>query len=251
MNAENIPLNAFIIKNLGILKYVPEKDVYEEKYNKFLWNKLFTKKNNVDYTKLKLTNIAKYSMANNFIANALEKLIKEQVKLYLKIYDDNELKELTVTESNGGIGGLSIKLVSIFNNLNIVEINTMHANMIKNNLDVYNDKCDNYKNKKINIINDDYLNVLYDLNQDIIVADPPWGGYDYKKFKYMKLSLNNINMSYIINKLYQKNKFKVFILLVMKNFDIQNFVNNIESENIIIRNLGKHYFITILGKNIL
>ena len=243
MNEEkDIPDKYFITKNKKIIKYVPEKDVkIENIVSKKEFEKLFpSTEKNIEYKKLLITNIARYSMANRFISNEMEKVLKKYIPLYLK---SKNLKKFTITETNGGVGGLSLMLSKWFNKINIIEINPIHSEIIKNNLSVYN-----VNKKNINILNQDYLDVVYDLNQDIIISDPPWGGYNYKKYKYMKLGLNNINISYIIQKLYKLNKFKMFILIAMKNFDLSNLINNIDARSLIIENLGKHYFIIILGQ---
>jgi len=244
MNEESISNKFYISSKKKVIKYEPEINIKTENISsKKEFNRLFPRWNKpIKFNKLELTNIARYSMANRFISDNMKLILKKYIPLYLKSKNFNEI---TITESNGGVGGLSIMLANLFDNLNIVEINPIHAKMIENNLKVY----DVYQ-KNINIYNQDYLDILYDLNQDIIISDPPWGGYGYKKFKYMKLGLNNINISYIIQKLYKLNKFKIFILIAMSNFDLPDLINNIDAKNIIIENLGKHYFVIILGKDI-
>lgn len=59
-------------------------------------------------------------------------------------------------------------LAKDFEHINACEIINLHADIIKNNLEVYG-----YDNK-VNIINDDYFNDMYKLKQDIIFFDPPW-----------------------------------------------------------------------------
>lgn len=240
MNSEKIDKKNLIIPHLGVVPFKPEKKTTEMKYNEDIWKKLFHMTSN--FKKLRITNIARYSMANLKISDTIYGIITKDLVRYL-CTDIEEIKKMTVTESNGGVGGISIKLSEIFDVMNIVEINPVHAELIKHNLEQYNIP----NSKQIKIYNEDYLDILYTLEQDIIICDPPWGGLDYKKYKFMKLGLNNINITHIINKLYEKNKFKIFILLAMRNFDLQHFINNIVPEEIIIKNMGKHYYIIILN----
>lgn len=248
MNNEEIPNDYFIDNKKGIVRFIPEKNVVKEKYNAVRWKKLFStfkdltgSDKNIDFSKLQLSNITRYSVANPSIGHGLEHLLKKYIGMFL----NKPIEELVVTETNGGVGGLSIRLANIFNKINIVEINDIHVRMLENNLKVYG-----YESPKTNIqiYNEDYMDIAYDLNQDIIVSDPPWGGYDYSKSKSMKLGFNNVNIAYVINQLYSKNKFKFYILLAMYNFDIQNFINRLVPKDIIIYNMGKHYFILVLGK---
>ena len=246
MNDEKIPKHFLMDRNKKVIRYIPEKDVKVLKYDKKQWEYLFPNppaflKRDINYRNLQLTNIASYSMAKPFIAKGLEIFINRIFKEY-NMGDNHQ--NWTVTETNGGIGGLSIKLAEIFNKLNIVEINPVHVDMIKSNLTEYGYGAKS--KKKIMIYNEDYLDVLYDIKQDLIISDPPWGGLSYSKQKYMKLGLNNINIVYVINQLLKKKKFKIFILLAMKNFDFPNFLNNLKCDNVIIHNMGKHYFIAIV-----
>jgi hypothetical protein len=43
----------------------------------------------------------------------------------------------------------------------------------------------------------------------------------------MRLGINNIDVTHIINELYKQKKFKVFILLCPRNFDIQSLVKHL------------------------
>ena len=237
MNKELIPENAFI-SDTGIIKYVPEIELAMEKFNDAVWRSKFPFYPNVDYKKLLLSNIGTYSIISTENSKKLIIILDELNKQY---NFKKHFNELIITEANGGMGGFSIRLSRIFRTLNIVEISKLHTDILKHNLKVYNTDLTN-----INIYNVDYLDILYDLNQDVILFDLPWNGYNYKRKKNLLLGINNVNIWYIINKLYQKNKFKICIVMVPGNFDFQNFIVNIESPNIQIRKVDHHYFIIIL-----
>ena len=138
---------------------------------------------------------------------------------------------------------MSICLINECKMLNIVEITPTHYEVIKNNLKVYN-----FDESKYNIINDDYMNVMMNLEQDVIIADVPWGGYSYKLSNNINLGLNNVNIVCIINKLVKFNRFKLFILLIPYNYDKKYFENNIDKNvkySIKRINNSKHYIIII------
>lgn len=246
MNNEEIPKKFLLNPNKGVEKYIPEKKVYSEKYNKKIWDKVFPKRKGIKYDKLQLTNIMSYSMAQPHIGESLLLLLKD---VHNKYFSDTPINELIITETNGGVGGLTIHLLQQFDKINVVEIQSLQIDMIKNNIKVY--KL-NSKKKQINLYNSDYLDILYNLNQDIIISDPPWGGWDYFKKKTMKLGMNNINIIHVINELYRKNKFKVFILLAMKNYNFQEFITKMIMHKIIIKGIpnSKHFYIIILGKDL-
>ena len=77
-----------------------------------------------------------------------------------------------------------------------------------------------YKNSKVRICYAGHP-IAYKLNQDIIIADPPWGGTNYDKISRIRLHLNNVDITCIINKLYKKDKFKILIKLILLIHDLQ------------------------------
>jgi hypothetical protein len=228
--------DCFIDKTKKVIPYVPELDVKLVKYEKKIWIKKFPQPHN-NLEALQLTNIGVYSIATPTISKKMCEFVDELCKRY-------SIQNPIITETNGGLGGFTIQLAKKYNTLNIVEINPVHANIIKNNLDVYQlDTAD----KKINIIIADYLNIMDDLKSDVIICDPPWGGYDYSKQKSMRLGMNNINITCIINYLISRKLFKIFILMAPQNIDIRDIITNVNSSYTLIHNLGKHYLIAILN----
>ena len=207
------------------IPFIPEKKIDDEPYNKNLWERTFPKKKGLDISKLKLTNIGKYSVAKLNVTEHLKDLIVGMFNLV----DKKDVKDITVTESNGGLGGLTIALAPIFKKINVVEIIKYHSDIIEHNVAQYG------LSKKVKIINADYMDVMNDITQDIIISDPPWGGTDYNKHRTLRLHLNNIDITHIINELYDKKLFKMYVLVVPPNFDIKLFMEKIKSKSIFIQ----------------
>jgi hypothetical protein len=88
--------------------------------------------------------------------------------------------------------------------------------------------------KKYKIYNDDSIDKLFELDQDIIILDPPWGGSSYYDKQSMRLGFNNINIACILNELMKEKKFKCCLILVSWNFDFNNFMNRINSKSVTI-----------------
>lgn len=210
--------NRFIDKNIGYKKYEPEINIKELKYNERLWKLLFPYSENVNLRKLKLSNIGSYVMTSKTMAMKTVELIQKYVKK----------DKIIITESNGGIGGNTIMFAKHFHKVNVVEILPLHADIIKNNLKVYG------LNSKIEVFNEDYLDIMLKLKQDVIFMDVPWGGPDYKNLKNVKLGLNNVNIVYILNTLLKKDKAKLYILYVPFNYNFQDFMENINTKSILI-----------------
>lgn len=238
INYNNIPVNAFVVKSRGIIKYVPEIAIQREAFNDTLWKTKFPYYANVNCKTLQLTNVGMYSIASPENSKNLLKILLELNTLYKFV--DNYI-DLIVTDATGGVGGFAIRLAKTFTKINVVEINNIHADIIKHNLHTYNIHDENI------VYNVDYLDIMYALQQHVIVFDLPWCGPKYKLEKDIQLSLSNINIWHIINELYKANKFKACIILVPKNFNFQDFIINIISPNLIIKKTSNHFYIIVIN----
>ena len=228
--------DCYLDKSKKYDKFIPEEDIKYIDYDERLWHKKFWLKPRKDFSKLQLTNIGIYSIAQKETCQIIPFIINK----YL------DIKDSVITETTGGLGGFSLCLVEKCKMLNIVEITPTHSQVIRNNLEIYD-----FDERKYNIINDDYMNVMMELEQDVIVADLPWGGYAYRLSNKLNLGLNNINIVCIINKLIKLNKFKLFILLIPYNYDKNYFIEHIDkSVKYTIERIhnSKHYIITVNNK---
>jgi 16S rRNA G966 N2-methylase RsmD len=245
MNFNKLPPFCYLDKTKKMILFEPEAKIVMESFDEKMWKKKFPQDivSGLKLDKLLLTNIGVYSIATPAISQNLIDFIN-MICSNFKFIGDVSPMNLTITETNGGLGGFSIRLAQYFNKLNIVEINPEHSRIIENNLRVYN--LDSSK-KDIKIYNKDYLSIMLTLESDIIVCDPPWGGYSYSKQRNIKLGMNNINIVCVINELLKRNLFKIFVLMSPRNYDIQDFLNNIKTQNIVVHKLEKHYFIAILN----
>jgi predicted RNA methylase len=230
----------FVNSKFKIIKFKPEKKIEPLKYDAKLWKRVFPKNSNVDPKKLKLTNIGKYSAAKPHVTSSVITTLQE---LLISWYPKSDLKKMIITECNGGMGAFTITLAKYAKKVNVVEIIEEHVNIIKNNVEQYK------LSKNVNIIHADYMDVAYNLKQDIIIADPPWGGIDYNKTPLIRLHLNNVDISCIIDELYKKKKFKIFVFLIPYNFDIKLFIEMSKCTTMCIKKYGGLYCIFIRGYN--
>lgn len=197
-------------------KFEPEIEPKEIPYNKEIWEKLFPKEDGVDFKKLKLTNIAEYSVSRPTSAQFITDIIKSYYK---------DLSKLTITDATANVGGNTINFAKHFKKVNAVEIVPIHCEFLKNNLEQYK------LLDKVNINCNDYMNVYNTFSQDIVYFDPPWGGPDYYKEQQLDLFINNKNIYYLINSLYQR-QVKFVVIKVPKNFNISRIIKETLYKNV-------------------
>lgn len=212
-----IPNWAFLSSKKKVIKHVPENKIKLMDYDRSQWLKYF----GVDNPDLQISNIGAYSIAKPQMGEQLMDFIVSIL---------GSTKNMTVTETHGGLGGFSIPLSKMFKKVQSVEIEKVHADILKNNARVFG-------RGNISVINSDYMNQMKTLSQDVIVSDPPWGGRDYIDKKCISLGINNIDVVHIINELAGNHKFRLFVLLVPGNYDFNNlFLRlHLSSENLTIR----------------
>jgi len=237
MNKKNYNFNkdCYINKsNLNIIPFIPEKEPEEIKVTEELYIKLFIKDDKIKYNDLKISNIGIYSITRPDMAT---KICKEIHKL-MNTFD------VTITDALGNVGGMTMSLAKHFTKINTCEIIPLHCSIIKNNLQVYN------LENKVNIINDDYMNIMFKLEQDIIFFDPPWGGAKYKNEDGFVLGINNVNIYCIINKLLDHAKY--ILLLIPYNYSSMDLLKIYSTIQIIYldeeKYLRSHRLVIIKGK---
>lgn len=145
----------------------------------------------------------------------MSKRIDAELITGIIISHTNELglkyEDLTITDATAGIGGNTFSFATFFKSVNSVESDVKTFEMLCNNVTM----C-NYKN--VTFINGDYVNVMYDLRQDIVFIDPPWGGRNYKNYDSILLKLSEIDIEEICYDLILRNNIVVLKLPLNYNF---------------------------------
>ena len=205
------------------------------KVNKNLYNKHFIFNSKVDFTKLKLTNEALYSMNNPEESEVLVKIIKDNVK---------SNKTLTITDGTANVGGTTLNLGRYFK-VNAIELNPLNCQALKDNVKEYK------LEKNVTVYCDSFLNLMNKLEHDVIILDPPWGGVNYKTKKQLNLYLDNTNLVDIVN---QFKNVKLTLLKVPKNFNINYFLAKLNNSSIKIHKIYKNnkylsYLIIVIINN--
>ena len=180
--------------------------------------------------KLRITDIGLYSITKKneafFISNLITKYFGES--------------QIIITDSTACCGGntISFLLHPQIEKVNSVEMNELHFEILKNNVELYK------YHSKVELIKSNYLDVAHNLQQDVIFYDLPWGGKNYIEKEEITLGLytnNNffISLASIVNQM--KDKTKLQVLKIPLNFGFTKFLRDIEYTKIKIHKIYNKY----------
>lgn len=211
-----------------IIQYIPEVEP-NELIMSTVYHKLFPYLLKPLRQKLRLSNIAEYSISKPRMAERICQEIANRIPA----------NDLVITDAMANVGGMTLAFAKYFKFVNACEITKLHADMLQSNVNLYG------FGSKVNVICDDYMEVMVNLKQDVIFFDPPWGGIDYDKNDELSLGINNVNICSIANRLLESCKliviltpynFKMHDLSLIKNgkYSIINLDRKVKSKMLII-----------------
>ena len=182
------------------IKYIPTKaydNTYIAIYQKI--GNLYSNKNNINKSKLKLSQQGSYSVTH-----------REDAKKTADIIESYFGKDITITDGTANNGGNTIAFGLQFKKVNAVEISKEEYDILVNNINVY-------KLKNIETYHKDFIEMIPVLKQDVVFLDPPWGGIGYQKKTALPLSLGRYTLVKVIDML--KDKCKAVVCKVPFNYD--------------------------------
>jgi len=189
---------------------------------------------------IRVSDIGLYSITKKNEAYFISNLIT-------KYFGENKIN---ITDSTACCGGntISFLLHPQIQKINAVEIDDLHFEILKNNVNLYKNA------NKVNLLKGNYLQYAKSLEQDVIFYDLPWGGKKYMEKEEITLGLycneNFITLSHIINQMKEKTKLQV--LKIPLNFAFTAFLKEINYTKIKIHKIYNKftkklcYFILIL-----
>jgi 16S rRNA G966 N2-methylase RsmD len=176
-----------ILENVNVFPFFKKEDIEKASNSKKL---------------LKITDKGKYSISKPCDAEWITNIICNFSINILKKHPNTQI----ITDGTAGIGGNVIDFSKHFLQVNAVEINKVHYEVLKNNVEAID-------LKNVKTYNDNFLNFvdLFKYQNSIFFIDPPWGGKSYKNFKYFNLKLGKIMIYDVINILFKKGYKYVFL----------------------------------------
>jgi len=161
---------------------------------------------------LMMTNVGVYSVSGKEGAEFIVNIIKSNC----------DKKHISVTDGTANNGSDTITLGLNFDKVSSIEIDKTNYEVLENNVKVFG------LENKVKTYHGNTLQIIKDLTQDVIYLDPPWGGKSYKDQKIMRLYLDDMELSDFY--LAFKNKAKLFVFKVPRNYDFNNFIFKTQSK---------------------
>lgn len=161
----------------------------------------------------------------------------DEISKKIKLFEKTGLNIETIFDSTAGLGGNTLSFAKYFKNVIAVEFDKNRFELLKNNVN-------NYIYQNIQMINDDFLNVLKNADKkiDAIFVDPPWGGPNYKYDSNLKLSISNLEMKDILKIIHEykfnDNKIKIAVFKLPYNYNYETLITEC-SDFIKIHNIIK------------
>ncbi len=180
-----------------------------------------------------------YSITDERTANKITEAL-------LKLKGINKHK--TITDMTACVGGNVLSFAKSFSHVNAIELDKVRCDMLINNVKTVS----GYSN--VNFFCGNGIDVIRSgkTRQDIIFADPPWGGMEYINKNYVSLSLKNdmgneYDLSDLVKEMLKYAKYIAFKVPI--NFDVIHFNEKINSRTgyhvLTIKNLRRMHLYVI------
>ena len=204
----------------------PKKYVEPRIIDNVIWHYYFCKEDIDEAAKnnkfLKMTDKGLYSISKPEDA----KWIGDIIKKFIYDQEGKQSNHFTIMDATAGMGGNTISFSKLFKKVISIEINHIHFQVLKNNVDAIG--CQNVET---------YLdNFVHTLNKfpklcDIVFIDPPWGGRGYKNFRYFSLKLGKTPIQHTINLIHSL-KYPYVVLKAPYNLNISNILTDVNYRNV-------------------
>ena len=216
-----------LLEHKGFLEYKTEDHVLlpeEAEFSGVFKSFIFKKHQNTQYfpsghsrinwDSLKIDKVGKYSISRPHDSVKIHSVIMSE---YLKLSKGK--RPSSICDGTACVGGDTIGLSRMAEQVYAWEIEQTRCDMLKNNLEVYNIN-------NVTVYNESFMNSTGAC--DILYIDPPWGGpgYDSEEGK-VELYLGGVNVKDVIESV--KERFKMIVVKVPYNY---NFPREVTIYNI-------------------
>ena len=175
---------------------------------------VFPHKDDVDYTKLKMTPEGLYSITRRRDGEKMIGFLQSRI---------TDIPKLSITDATACIGGDTLLFSLYFKKVDSIEWKHDNITVLRNNIDVF---------RAANVtIHEGDSTKLFNWKTDVLYVDPPWGGPDYYRMYNLDLFIGHYQLdSWIEGILKRDNRPKHIILKLPNNYNFSRlrFLPNID-----------------------
>lgn len=164
--------------------------------------RIFADINNEQRRKLQWDGVAEFSTTDVYVARRMSEILSRYGS--------------TCIDATACVGGMTRFLCEKFEHVTAIEIDTYRFLYLKNNMETL-------EIQNVTCIHGDCLDSS--VHVDVIFIDPPWGGPGYKYESSLRLSLSDVPLNEVCDKLALNARY--IALKVPVNFDEYHFISSI------------------------
>jgi hypothetical protein len=186
--------------------------------------------------RLQMTPTGVYSMTRRAEGDELIRILKRTF---------GSLKDKTILDATGNVGGDTILFGLHFAYVHSVEIDDAHFKVLKNNVDAYG-----MLRSKVAVHNGDATKMWSRFKVDYIYVDPPWGGPGYKTARSLDLYVGQQRIDqWILDEIATRRgwKPKAVILKLPRNYAFWRFHGTLPGVQSVRRFAIRNFYIVILA----
>ena len=209
------------------------------------WLKFFPYDAEVDYTKLRMTKIGRYSISRPEHAD----LISRHIVTFAEMLDLGHPSNISLIDATAGIGGNTLSFLKYFKYVTAIEVKKEHFDILETNL-----KC--YKlyprSDQLKLINRDYTMIFNTVQSDIIFFDLPWNNDEvwYSKKRDLMLYLSGIPLHTLVTNVFRYDLSRMVVCKCPFNFNFSLFIRKLGGD-LIMKTVKVHsYYIILIFKNV-
>jgi hypothetical protein len=178
---------------------------------------VFPHKDDVDYTKLKMTPEGLYSITRRRDGEKMIGFLQSRIP---------DIPKLSVTDATACIGGDTLLFSLHFKKVESIEWKHDNIIVLRNNIDVF---------RAANVtIHEGDSTKLFNWKTDVLYVDPPWGGPDYYRTYNLDLFIGTYRVDVWIEEILKRDNRPRHIILKLPtnyNFSRLRFLPNIDTMN--------------------
>ena len=207
--------------------------------------KYFPKVTGVDFSRLQIHDVGKYSITRPADADNVLQTLLTFIDVTSCALDGSKRHPLSIIDATACVGGDTISFASAFDKVVSVEKDPNTFDLLKNNLEAYKLLPD-----KVLPINADFVELLkhnaLPFAVDIIYMDPPWnppGQPWHSKLKNLMLYLSGMPVYDVVHLAMHNTPAHTIAVKVPYNFDFHTFVKKLSDTILMVHSVSSFYII--------